>query len=83
MLDTTDEFVTSASKVAGISTEIRWERDHKARLSTLSSGEATNEFAQPEIVMCRWRDIEKRLDEPGPFIDRATRARLTPIDLGS
>ena len=61
--------------------EIAAVREHGARLITLSSEEARNKFAQLEIVMCRWRDIERSLDVVGPFIFRATRTALTPIDL--
>ena len=47
----------------------------------LSGSEATNTFAQLEIIMCRWRDIEGRLDQPGPFIYTATRTSLKIVDL--
>lgn len=62
--------------------EIAAVRDNGARLITLSSDEAKNKFTQLETVMCRWRDIERCLSESGPFIYRATRTKLTPIDLG-
>lgn len=62
--------------------EIAAVRAHEARLITLSSADATSKFAQLEIVMCRWRDIEKCLDEPGPFIYRATRTKLSIVDIG-
>jgi hypothetical protein len=61
--------------------EISAVRQHGARLITLSSEEAANKFAQVEIVMCRWRDIMRCRDEPGPFIYRATRSKLTAIEL--
>jgi uncharacterized protein with PIN domain len=31
---------------------------------------------QLEIVMCQWRSIEARLEEPGPWVYAATRTRL-------
>lgn len=62
--------------------EISAVREHGARLITLSSDEAKNKFAQLEVVMCRWRDIERHLDEAGPFIYRATRTKLTEVHLG-
>jgi PIN like domain len=62
--------------------EIAAVRDSGARLITLASDEAKNKFAQLEIFMCRWRDIERCLNQDGPFIYRATRSKLTPVDLG-
>lgn len=63
--------------------EISAVRDHKARLITLSSADATNKFAQLEIVMCQWREIDKHVSEPGPFIYRATRTRLSEVEIGT
>lgn len=31
--------------------------------------------------MSRWRDTQRRLDEPGPFIYQASRTRLAPVSL--
>lgn len=69
-------------RIQGHTAEIAAVREHGARLITLSGDDAKNKFAQLEIVMCRWRDIERRLDQPGPFICRATRTQLKEIDLG-
>jgi hypothetical protein len=74
--------ITRDRRIQDHTAEIAAVRAHGARLITLSSAEATTKFAQLEIVMCRWRDIEKRIDEPGPFIYRATRTQLTSLDLG-
>lgn len=62
--------------------EIAAVRQHDARLITLSSLDAATKFAQLEVLMCRWRDIEKLLDEPGPFIYNASRTKLTHVPLG-
>jgi PIN like domain len=74
--------ITRDRRIQDHTAEIAAVREHGARLVTLSSDEATNKFAQLEIVMCRWRDIARCLNTVGPFIYRATRTTLTPIDLG-
>jgi hypothetical protein len=48
----------------------------------LAGREATNTWAQLEIVMNRWRSIEDLLEVPGPFIYTATRTTLRKVDLG-
>ena len=68
--------------IQGHTAEIAAVREHGARLITLSSDQATNKFAQLEIVMCRWRDIERCLDQDGPFIYRATRTTMNEVNLG-
>ena len=47
----------------------------------LASEEARNTWLQLEIVMSQWRAIERKLDEPGPFIYAASRTVLRPVDL--
>lgn len=61
--------------------EIAAVRDHGARMVVLAGADARGKFEQLEVVMCRWRDIERCLDEPGPFIYQASRTRFTPVDL--
>lgn len=56
-------------------------QDHGARMIVLVGDDTKGTFAQLEVVMCRWRDIERKRDEPGPFIYAATRTRLTPVTL--
>jgi hypothetical protein len=48
---------------------------------TLSSDDARSTFGQLEVVMCRWRDLERCLDEPGPFIYAATRTGMRRVSL--
>jgi hypothetical protein len=62
--------------------EIAAVRDYGAKMVALSGPEARGTFEQLEILMCRWRDIEVRVDEPGPFIYTATRTSLQPVDIG-
>ena len=73
--------LTRDRKIQSHRAEIAAVRDHGARLITLSSDDAKTKFAQLEIVMCRWRDIEQKLALPGPFIYRATRTQLTVVNL--
>jgi hypothetical protein len=47
----------------------------------LASDEARNTWLQLEIVMSQWRAIERKLEEPGPFIYAASRTVLRPVDL--
>lgn len=74
--------ITRDRRIQDHTAEIAAVKAHKARLITLSSVEATTKFAQLEIVMCRWREIERRAELPGPFICRATRSQLSPLDIG-
>ncbi|MFD2419366.1 PIN-like domain-containing protein [Amycolatopsis pigmentata] len=61
--------------------EIAAVRESGARMIALVGADARTKFDQLEVVMCRWRDIEKCLGEPGPFTYQASRTRLTPVDL--
>jgi hypothetical protein len=62
--------------------EIRAVRENGAKMVTLASDEAQGTWNQLEVLMCQWRAIAERVvDEPGPFIYRASRTALTPQDL--
>lgn len=57
-------------------------RIHGAKMINLAGKEAGTTWAQLEIVMTRWREIERLSTEPGPFIYIATRTgELRPVDL--
>jgi hypothetical protein len=47
----------------------------------LSGEDAQTTWGQLELLMTRWRRIEKRLDEPWPFIYQASRSRFQPLNL--
>jgi hypothetical protein len=47
----------------------------------LASEEARGTWDQLEVLMSQWRAIERRLEEPGPFIYTATRTTLRLVDL--
>jgi uncharacterized protein with PIN domain len=73
--------ITRDRRIRGHRAEIAAVRENGARLVTLSSAEAVSKFAQLEIVMCRWRDIEGCTNEPGPFIYQATRTTFPKLDI--
>jgi hypothetical protein len=56
-------------------------RIHGARMVALTGEAAFSVFAQLEVVMCRWRDIEGCTSEPPPFIYAATRTTMRSIEL--
>ncbi|GAA3730465.1 hypothetical protein GCM10022225_10300 [Plantactinospora mayteni] len=62
--------------------EIGAVRDHGARMVALTGEDARSVFAQLEVVMCRWRDIERCASEPPPFIHTATRTTMRRLPLG-
>jgi hypothetical protein len=49
----------------------------------LAADDATDRFAQMEVIMCQWRRIYALLDEKGPFIYAATRTTMRALDLAS
>jgi hypothetical protein len=55
--------------------------EHRARMVALTAADAGSVFAQLEVVMSRWRDIERCLAEPPPFIYAATRTVMRQIPL--
>lgn len=62
--------------------EINAVRDHGAKMVNLASDDAGTTWTQLEVVMARWREIEPLIDEPGPFIYRASRTgELAKISL--
>ena len=56
--------------------EIGAVREHRAKMVTLAAEDARGTWNQLEVLMCQWRPIERVVDEPGPFIYRATRTAL-------
>jgi hypothetical protein len=73
--------ITRDSGIQHHRAEIEAVRDSSARMIALAGKEAKNTWLQLEIVMCQWRAIERRLEEPGPFIYTATRTTFQPVDL--
>jgi hypothetical protein len=61
--------------------EIAAVRDHGARMVALAGADASSVFAQLEVVMTRWRDIERCASEPPPFIYSVTRTVMRSISL--
>ena len=52
-----------------------------ARMVNLVADDATDRFAQMEVIMCQWRHISASLDEKGPFIYAVTRTSMRALDL--
>jgi hypothetical protein len=73
--------ITRDSRIARNRAEIAAVRDSGARVVTLAGPEAVGTWAQLEALCCQWRALERRLDEPGPFIYSATRTALRPVSL--
>lgn len=59
--------------------EIAAVRDNGTRMIALTGEDARSVLDQLEIIMCRWRSIERGFVEPAPFIYAATRPRLRSI----
>jgi hypothetical protein len=49
----------------------------------LAADDATDRFAQMEVIMCQWRRVCALLDEKGPFIHPVTRTTMRALDLAS
>lgn len=73
--------ITRDSQIQSNRREIDAVREHGARMITLVGSEAIGTFAQLEILLCRWRDVERRAEEPGPFIYAARRTSLRQVEL--
>ncbi len=50
--------------------------DNAARVVQLDTRHQLSKWAQLEIVVCQWRRLEERLDQPGPWLVVATRTGL-------
>jgi hypothetical protein len=73
--------ITRDSRIANNRAEIAAVRDSEARMVTLAGPEAVGTWAQLEVLCCQWRAIERRSDQPGPFIYSATRTALRSVSL--
>jgi hypothetical protein len=63
--------------------EIEAVRSSGARMVNLAADDATDRFAQMEVIMCQWRRISALLDEKGPFIYAVTRTTMRSLDLAA
>lgn len=74
--------ITRDKQIQGNRAEIDAVRDNGAKMVNLASQDAKNTWAQLEVLMTRWREIEVLVNQPGPFIYIASRTgRLRSIDL--
>jgi len=49
------------------------------KLFAITSAEQLDKWRQLEIIMSRWRDVERLAGRQGPFIYRLTRTSVTPL----
>lgn len=73
--------ITRDSRIQHHRAELDAVRTSGARMITLASDEARGTWAQLEVFMSQWRAIERRLEEPGPFIYTASRTVLREVRL--
>jgi hypothetical protein len=73
--------ITRDSRIQHHRAELDAIRTSGARMITLASDEARGTWAQLEVLMSQWRAIERRLEEPGPFICMASRTVLREVSL--
>lgn len=74
--------VTRDHNIQRNTAEIDAVRDNGAKMVCFAGREALDKWAQLEIFMTRWRDIEPLVDLPGPFIYTLTRTgALNSLDL--
>jgi hypothetical protein len=73
--------ITRDSRIQHHRAEIEAVRTSGARMIALAGVDAGGTWEQLETLMNQWRAIQRRLDEPGPFIYTATRTTLRPVDL--
>lgn len=59
--------------------EIEAVRESGAKMFALTSREQLSGWDQLEIVMSRWRDIERLSEDPGPFIYAITRTSVRRV----
>ena len=52
---------------------------YNAKMFTIASEERLDLWRQFEILMTRWRDIERLSEEPGPFIYALYRTTITRL----
>jgi hypothetical protein len=73
--------ITRDSRIQHHRAELDAVRISGARMITLASDEARGIWAQLEVFMSQWRAIERRLEEPGPFIYMASRTVLREVSV--
>jgi hypothetical protein len=73
--------ITRDANIADNRAEIDAVRTAGARMVALAGRKAIGTWAQLEVLLSRWREIEALLNQPGPFIYSATRTRLRHVPL--
>ena len=75
--------ITRDRAISSRPAEIAAVRNHGAKMLTLAGADAGSTWNQLELLMTRWREIDRLADRPGPFIVVATRTgalRAIPLD---
>ena len=76
--------VTRDRQIQNNKAEIEAVRIHEAKMVNFSSADAGTTWAQLEVFMTRWRDIEPLTELDGPFIYSLSRTgKFDPLDLTS
>lgn len=65
--------ITRDVRIQAHAAEVAAVRDYGAKMVVLAGSDARSTWAQLEVLMTRWREIEGLYDEPGSFIRRVTR----------
>ena len=73
--------VTRDNSIIQNRNEIAAVRENNAKMVALNQEDAKTKWGQLEVFMTQWRAIEALIDQPGPFIWRASRTAMTPIPL--
>jgi hypothetical protein len=73
--------ITRDRRIQDHRAEIDAVRTHSAKMINLASADASTTWAQLEVFMSRWRQIEAAASEAGPFIYVASRTVFRSIDL--
>lgn len=73
--------ITRDTKIQRRVAEVQAVIDHGATMVALASKDAGTLWDQLEVLMARWRAIDKLHGLPGPFIYRASRTALTKVEL--
>jgi hypothetical protein len=73
--------ITRDKRMAGRPRRKALIRDHGVRMFAIANTESLDNWALLEIVMTRWRDIERESAKPGPFVFLMTRTAFRRLEL--
>lgn len=73
--------ITRGRRIQEHRAEIEAVRPSGAGMVNLAADDATDRFAQMEVIMCQWRRISALLDEKGPFTYAVTGTSMRALEL--